>query len=144
MPPSKFTPTKQVAIAAAVREGVSIPDAARGNDVAPDTVKGWLKKGRANPDGTYGEFAALVDEAMEFVRGIRDDDLAESDPIPPEDELLRRLDAASKKGSVRATQLLLEARARKDADGDDEDADPFAQFDSPPDELERARRRREA
>jgi transposase-like protein len=125
-----------------VREGVSISDAARGNDVSPDTVKGWLKKGRNDPDGPYSEFADLVDDALDFVRGMLGDEETEpGDVIPSRAELIRRLDAASKKGSVRATQLLLEARAREDAEGGTEDDDPLAALDAPPDELAPRRNR---
>lgn len=141
MPPTKFTSSTQFAIASAIREGVSIPDAARGNDVAPDTVKTWLAKGRKNPDGPYGEFAEMVAEALEF----RDLGASENptDAVPSKEELHRRLDAASKKGSVRATQLLLEIRAREDdRDGDESVEDEFGALESPQDELAQARSKR--
>lgn len=50
-----------------------------------------------------------------------------SDDLPDRDELLRRLDEASAKGSVTATKLLLE-ELRRDADNS-EPEDPFADLD---------------
>lgn len=42
--------------------GVSVADAAVEHGVAARTIERWLSKGRENPDGKYGAFAAAVDE----------------------------------------------------------------------------------
>jgi transposase-like protein len=84
-----------------VSGGASIAEAARTEGVGVSTVKGWLEKGRRDPHGAYGAFAAQVDE----IRTGR--------ALPPSDELrdmdeneLRALVAnAARKGNVAAMRL---------------------------------------
>jgi transposase-like protein len=60
---------KQVAVLAAIRQGANIEAAAQSAGVNIHSLRRWLSTGRKNPDGRYGNFAALVDRIKEFPRG---------------------------------------------------------------------------
>jgi len=87
--------------------GASVEDAALHVGCSPRTVERWLAKGRAEPSGAYGEFAAAVDEARE----ARKLDLG-TGPLEP-DELEKLVWKAARRGNVSAMRLawqLLKAR----------------------------------
>jgi transposase-like protein len=73
------------AIRIALAEGLSVPDAAHEHDVSPRTVSRWLSRGRSDPAGPYGDFAARVDGA----RAERH--LAPRDELPLDADELRLL-----------------------------------------------------
>lgn len=86
------------AIAARVEFGVSLADAAHSEGAAPDTVKGWLRRGRREGTGHYGDFAAAVEKARERAPD-------RSAPMD-EDELRAVASEAARAGSVRALRLV--------------------------------------
>lgn len=103
------------AVLAALRDGASIPDAARQVDVGDSTVKGWLRRGRDDPKSKYGGFAASVDAAMSARK------------LPPKDELPADLDEvvlltsrAARSGNVQAMRLLSELLTPEAAGSTDE------------------------
>lgn len=49
----------------AIASGASVADASRHVGVAERTVKGWLTRGRREPDSKYGPFAQEADEVRE-------------------------------------------------------------------------------
>ena len=52
---SKFAELSE-GVAAALRSGVSLEAAAEAEDVSATTIRGWLRRGRREPDGPFGEF----------------------------------------------------------------------------------------
>lgn len=113
------------AVLALIRDGASIPDAARELEIGEPTIKGWLSRGRKDPKSKYGGFAASVSEAFTERK------LPANDDRPADrDELLILASRAARAGNVQAMRLLGELLA--DSGGETE-ADEF-------DEL-KARRR---
>ena len=88
------------AVLDAIRDGVSIPDAARQVDVGVPTVKGWLSRGRKDPRSKYGAFAARVDAAL-TERKLP----AQGDRPADRDELLLLGSRAARTGNVHAMRL---------------------------------------
>lgn len=90
-----------------LRDGLALVDAAREADVAQRTAERWLTKGRRDPEGKYGQFAAQVD-ALRADRQISD-----GQPMD-EEEFKACVAAAARKGSVPAMkiawQILLDER----------------------------------
>ena len=74
--------------------GVSLSDAAKATDVRLNTVKDWLKKGRRDPQGAYGEFARAIDEARQ--------DAQENQGAMSREEFDVHLAKAIRRGSVTA------------------------------------------
>ena len=103
--------------------GVSEADVAVNHGLSERTIKRWLAKGRANPDGPYGEFAELVDRAH-IDRELPPDD---ERPID-EEELLLLVSRLGRKGNVRALALARDILAERGPWGE---PDPFADFDPP-------------
>lgn len=113
---SKFTPERRAAILAGLRAGVSVSDSCRFLDLAPGTVRNWLSRGRREQVGPYADFAAEVDAAREEVaHRVAAAGLSEED-------LLRLMEAAARRGSVQAAKFLLGRLDRQDAP---DELDPF-------------------
>ena len=110
------------AVLAAIRDGATLPDAAREAGVAHPTLKGWLTRGRKEPSTKYGAFAAHVDAAL-TKRKLP----ANSDLPADRDELLVLVSRAARAGNVQAMRLLGELL---DGSGD-EAADELSEFDRP-------------
>jgi hypothetical protein len=99
--------TSSAQIAAAVRDGCSIEDAARMAGVAVATARRWLRDGRKGRE-PYAGFATAVDgardERQRAERALREG------PLTPQ-EAERLLAKAARKGSVPALRLWYEQRA---------------------------------
>ena len=54
---SRFTPDARATVLAALRHNATLGEAAWDAGVAEDTLKGWLKRGRAETDTEYSAFA---------------------------------------------------------------------------------------
>ncbi len=120
-------------IAARVELGLSLADATVAEGGRPETVRGWLRRGRSDKAGTYREFATAIEQAR---------DTAQNRPEPMDaDELALRVSEMVRRGSVQAAKLRWEMlRAPQDGEGEgvqDADDDPLAEVD------ELARRRAE-
>jgi len=98
------------AVLAAIKDGASIPDAARGADIGAPTVSGWLSRDRKEPTSKYGSFAARVDTAL-TERKLP----AKSDQPADRDELLLLASRASRAGNVQAMTLLSSRSERPEA-----------------------------
>lgn len=94
---SRFTPEARGHLVSAVRAGLSLPDACREIELAPDTAKGWMARGRRESQTDYSDFADQVEAARTA---------AQARPLDEED-LVALLERAARRGSVRATALLL-------------------------------------
>lgn len=100
MTPSATFTEHAESVLEALRAGASTADAARHNEVSSRTVKRWLQRGRENPGGPYGEFAADVDE-------LRDAREVSGEPMS-EDELRATISRACRAGSVQAMRVYWE------------------------------------
>lgn len=112
------------AITARVELGVSLADAAVAEDARPETVRGWLRRGRRDPEGPYADFAAAVNRAREEA----------SNRLEPmdADELGRVVSDMVRGGSVQAAKLLWEMLRAAASDAGEEvkdDDDPLAEVD---------------
>lgn len=103
------------AVLAALREGLSVEVAAERGGVSASTVRTWIRKGRRDPDGEFGVFAA--------------------DPVPVPTgamaaaELERHLvEVIRSKKSVSALALWAKLHPGEFTPGAAAD-DPFAEFD---------------
>ena len=104
----------------AIESGATIEDACRAQDVKVATIRTWLSKGRAEPSGRYGDFAAKIDagRAAQVVPSSTDG-LTRAEW----EELIAK---AARAGSVPAMKLW------SDTHHDEPDAvpaDPFREFD---------------
>ncbi len=102
----------------AVRDGLTIEDAAVRAGVSVNTVRGWARDGRRNPDGRFGSFALNLDAAR----------VAEPASGPMDlDELREVTAAAARKGSTSAMKLVLDL-LRADS-GQDRPTDSLSRLD---------------
>jgi len=120
---SRFSAEVREAIVGHVRAGVSLADAAAAADVAAQTLKNWLSRGRAETDTDHARFAAAVDAARE----------AAAAAAMTDHEFQGHLNAAVRRGSVTAMRLWVQVN-REPPDDDD----PFEL-----DELDRLKERRD-
>jgi transposase-like protein len=112
-------------IVAAQKAGASLADACRENDISERTVKGWLTKGRKNPDSPYANFAFAID----FIREARD--APDSDEPVDDEEVQLHLSRAIRNGSVPAMKVWTDTY-RKKGGGEGEEkkpADPLGKMD---------------
>jgi hypothetical protein len=112
---------KAADIVKAVQAGASLPEACDRVGVNLGTVRGWLRKGRLDAGGRYGQFAAAVDAAG--VVPVAEDN---GEPLSREEvELL--IARSARAGSVPALRLWLDLHR---ADGEaSARVDAFARFD---------------
>lgn len=103
---TQFTPGARAGILARLELGVSFTDSATAAGVKVSTAKGWLARGRQDPDGAYGEFAQAVEVARETGKATEPGDAA---------ELRRRVWTMVESGSVEAAKLY--HRILTEADG---------------------------
>jgi hypothetical protein len=68
MSASKFTPEVRSALVERTAAGVSLADSCRAESLRLNTVKGWLSRGRQEPEGVYGDFARAIGEARKAAR----------------------------------------------------------------------------
>jgi transposase len=61
---SKFADSSE-GVAAALRSGVSLEAVADAEGVSATTVRGWLRRGKREPDSEFGEFARSAQPAVE-------------------------------------------------------------------------------
>jgi transposase-like protein len=61
---SKFADVSS-GVAAALRSGVSLEAAAEAEGVSATTVRGWLRRGRREPDGEFGVFLRASEPAVD-------------------------------------------------------------------------------
>jgi hypothetical protein len=117
----------------AISEGLSLEEACATLEIPANTVRGWLRKGRLDPDGPYGPFA----HSLDATRADRAD--AERDLCGPLtlDEFERLVADLARRGSVQALKLWSD---RHPIDAADAPVDQFARFD----ELARRRAARGA
>jgi hypothetical protein len=105
----------------AVRDGASIDEACRGRDLKVRTVRDWLYRGRKDPQGPYGAFAAAVDG----IRASRELPAPSRRGSLSRDEWESCVALAVRAGNVPAMKLWL------DSHGDSTPADDvFAEFES--------------
>jgi len=107
-------------IAAAVRDGSTIDEAARHAEVNVHTVRRWLSEGRKRPDGTHGEFARMVDEARAAQRVELDTGSMTYE------EIERRLTEQIRAGSLGAIKVWIGLHPQDRTPAED---DPFAEFE---------------
>lgn len=93
----RFTVEKRARLLGLVEAGVSIERASESVGVTQKTVNRWVHRGRAGGDEAAVRFAEDLDRA----RGESDEPLTTAD-------LVRLLERAARKGSVRAITLLLD------------------------------------
>jgi hypothetical protein len=105
-----------------VELGVSLADAAVAESARPETVRGWLRRGRRENAGPYADFAAGIDQARSE---------AESRPEPMDaDELAHVVSEQARKGSVQAMKLRWEMLRAPDPEREGvKDDDPLAEVD---------------
>lgn len=103
------------AVIDAIKDGASIPDAARMVEIGAPTISGWLSRGRKDSKSKYAAFAARVDAAL-TERKLP----AKTDQPADRDELLLLASRAARAGNVQAMRLLGELLAGDDGDGRDE------------------------
>ena len=87
-----------------MRSGLSLPAACSEIDLSPDTVKGWLARGRREAEGDYRDFADQIEAARTA---------AHASPLG-QDDLVALLEQAARRGSVRAISLLLQRVDRQE------------------------------
>ena len=85
-----------------VQDGLSLAEAASRAGVPVDTVAGWAAKGRKDPEGRFGAFAAELDEAR------RNATASLSGELMSLDELRLVVAAKARAGSVQAMKLAYE------------------------------------
>lgn len=108
-----MTPELTAAVAARVELGASFRDAAQAAGVSPETARGWLRRGRNNPDGDCGDFARAIDAAREA---------AAKRPEPmSEAEFREHLEAAIRAGSTQAMKLWANTYLKSEEGGEDDD-----------------------
>lgn len=61
---SKFA-DKREGVAAALRSGVALEAVADAEGVSATTIRGWLRRGRREPDGSFAEFLRAATPAVE-------------------------------------------------------------------------------
>jgi transposase len=88
----------------AIKSGASLDEAARHAGCGDRTVDRWLKKGRLDPRGPYGRFAAQVDGARR-AQGIVPD-AGEDEVTMTRGELRQVTEKAARNGSVQAMKLM--------------------------------------
>lgn len=116
---SKFTPEARAKALECFRAGLSIPEIAKSIDVSEQTIKGWLTRGRKEPNGPYREFVAQVDEARESAK-------AAEEPLTPDEHLLI-VSRAARRGSVTAMKLYWDMLRQEEPPAPP--VDPLAEFD---------------
>jgi transposase-like protein len=117
----EFTPANARAVIDAVREGLSIAEAAQKAGLSAKTVRNWLSRGRSEPaDTPHAAFAAALEEARDEAR----------DAALTEEEFYARLDRAVRAGSVQALRLWWQVHGTRDDE-------------HPPDALDALRARRD-
>jgi hypothetical protein len=94
-----------------VRVGVSLRDAALEEGAAERTARGWLTRGRQNPESKYGSFASTIDQIRREQNGppLREF-LKELPEDFGRDDLLRCIERAARAGSLEAIKHLLAMR----------------------------------
>ena len=108
MAASKFTPEIRGALIERTAAGLSLPDACQAVQIREATVKGWLTRGRQEPEGEYAEFVAAIDAARED---------AQSRPEPMDEaELLAVMSGLARRGSVNAGKVVLAILRRRSGD----------------------------
>lgn len=115
MSASKFEQPARLKIVAAVGAGVSLADAARAADISPETLRGWVRRGRREPSGAYRDFADAIEEARAEAQG-------RAAEVMDKDELGRVAARAARRGSVQAMKLIWEMLK---AEPDEPTDDPF-------------------
>lgn len=117
----KWTPENRGALIERVAAGLSHQDACRAVGVSYPSLKAWMKRGRAGDD-EYAEFVQALEQAREQAK-------ARPEPMD-EEELLRVVSEAARKGSVQAMKLRWEMiLADRNADEEEQPADPLAAID---------------
>ncbi len=101
MAASKFMPEIRAALVELFAAGATVDEAARGCELRPKTVSGWLTRGRREGDGEYADFARAVDLGREKARE------AAANALTPE-EFKQHLAKAVRAGSVSAMKLYYE------------------------------------
>jgi len=108
-------------LAERVAAGATVEDACRAANVKVNTARSWLRKGRTDPAGKYGPFAAAIDTAKS----------AQVVPTAREATAMSRaewethLAEAIRSGSVQAMRLWFAAHPLPQ----EKPADAFAEFD---------------
>ncbi len=113
---STFTPRARGSVLQGLYAGLTLVESIERAGLAEQTVKGWLTRGRQDPDSEHGRFAAAVDEARD-VAARADMTLA---------EFRGHLNRAVRAGSVSAMRLWLTLHQSEQDEADD---DPFAEVD---------------
>jgi transposase-like protein len=55
---------KREGVAAALRSGVSLEAVADAEGVSATTIRGWLRRGKREPDGVFGEFLRSAEPSV--------------------------------------------------------------------------------
>jgi hypothetical protein len=101
MPASKFTSDTRQALIERFAAGATIDEAARGCELRPKTLAGWLTRGRREAEGAYTDFTQAVDLARKKARE------AAASAMTPE-EFEQHLAKAVRAGSTSAMKLYYE------------------------------------
>jgi transposase len=131
-PPTKFTIDRRERFLTLLERGFCIEEACADVGISRVTVTKWAARGRGPnpPDDGSAEFAYRLDEIREGKRELR---LSQQDVV-------RLLENAARKGSVQAMKALLERPWERQADEPDQDKDQQDPFSAlPGDELAQRR-----
>jgi hypothetical protein len=104
----------------AVRDGATIDEACRGRDLKVRTARDWLYRGRKNPQGPYGAFAATLDA----IRASRELPAPSRRGSLTRDEWETCVALAVRAGNVQAMRLWFETHSDSTPD------DAFSEFES--------------
>jgi len=118
MAASRFTADRRARLLGLIEAGVSIEEASERVGVTPKTVRRWVLRGEHGEDDAAGSFADALEAAR--VRAVAP--LGEAD-------LVRVLEAAARRGSIRAAELLLRRLPAEPIESE-LPVDPFGDVDS--------------
>ena len=115
----RFDSVRRERLLVALETGRTLEDACVIAGVSRATVSKWAARGRRGTDVDAEEFAQRLDAIREGA----------AEPLPGEEDVLRMLARAARKGSVRAMTALLVELRRANEQGDTRDPDdPFARL----------------
>lgn len=106
-----FTPETRGELLAQIRSGMGYGAACESIGLSVNTGKGWLRRGRQEPDTEYGTFAQAVDAAREAAAAAEMTDA----------EFKAHLNTAVRRGSVQAMKLWLQLNGQPEHELDEID-----------------------
>lgn len=129
MAQAKFNGDVRARAIEAIASGASQPDAALYASINPGTLQRWLRAGRDEPDGPYGQFAQDADAAL-LIAKLRAAAGVDMELPMDRGELKLAVSQAARRGSVQHQKLMRDLLLDEErAEGLDEPVDPLAEFD---------------